>query len=182
MTSVQVCLSNLEKAAALYRGDFFEGFNLKDCPEFDEWQFFQRESLRSKYAGTLEKLAAQYASSCDWEKAILHTRSWLALDRLHEPAQRMLMRNYLLSGQRSAALRQYEECERLLEQELGQPPEPETLKIYEEIRAALQLESRRDNGRTLSSFGPSCAGLSSGRASSLDRSSRHESQRGFISR
>lgn len=125
----------LEKAAALYKGDFFAGFNLKDCPEFDDWQLFQREEMRAEYAKALEKLAAGFRHREDWEKALGYARSWLALDHLHEPAQRMLMNLYFLSGDKSAALRQYEECQRVMQQELGQPPEPETEKLYKEIRS-----------------------------------------------
>jgi len=128
------CLQVLEQAVEIYRGDFIEGFNLKDCPEFDDWQFFEREGLRAEYARALERLAGYYQETGEWENAIHHARTWLTLDRLHEPVHRVLMRLYFLSGQKSAALRQYEECERLLEQELGQPPEPDTLKLYEEIR------------------------------------------------
>jgi DNA-binding SARP family transcriptional activator len=40
------CLIALNEAAELYRGDFLEGFSLCDSPAFDEWQFFQAESLR----------------------------------------------------------------------------------------------------------------------------------------
>ncbi len=120
------CLSSLEKAAAIYKGDFFEGFNLKDCPGFDEWQFFQRERLRSEYADVLEKLAAYYQDRCEWEKAITVVRSWLALDRLNEFAQRKLIGLYIQSGQRRLALRQYEVLIDLLQKELGQAPEAET--------------------------------------------------------
>ncbi len=56
----QDCIAMLEQAVTVYRGDFMEGFNLKDCPEFDDWQFFQREQLLAKYAGALEKLARYY--------------------------------------------------------------------------------------------------------------------------
>jgi LuxR family maltose regulon positive regulatory protein len=144
------CLGMREQAVRLYRGDFFEGFNLKDCPEFDDWQFFQREGLRGEYGGVLEKLAGYYQGKGEWERGILHARSWLALDRLHEPAQRMLMGLYGQSGQKSAALRQYEECKRLMEQELGQPPETDTTLLYEEIRkesfAAARLEPIHGDG------------------------------------
>ncbi|MGE5224830.1 MAG: BTAD domain-containing putative transcriptional regulator [Omnitrophica WOR_2 bacterium] len=138
------CISPLEKAVALYRGDFFEGFTLKDCPEFDEWQFYQRENLRSEYAGALEKLADDHSSRCDWEKAVLYARLRLALDRLHEPAQRMLIKLYFLSGQRSSALRQYDECRRILENELGEPPEPETVRLYEQICSGSALELKQE--------------------------------------
>lgn len=127
-------IAALESAVALYRGDFFEGFNLKDCPEFDDWQYFQREGLRFAYGNALEKLAMACREAGDWDKAVGYARSWLAMDRLHEPAHRLLMSVLFLSGDKRAALRQFEDCRQILEQELGQPPEAETLERYEEIR------------------------------------------------
>jgi predicted ATPase len=59
----------------------------------------------------------------------------VALDPLHEPAQQALMWAYAQAGQRAAALRQYEECTRVLEEELGLPPAPETTALGERIRA-----------------------------------------------
>lgn len=141
--SCSECLHHLEEAVPLYQGDFLEGFNLADSPEFDEWQFFHRENLRAGYGRTLEKMARAYQETREWEIAIRHARLWLALDRLHEPAQRMLMSLYFLSGQKSAALRLYEECQRVLEQELSQQPELETLQLFEEIRKAAPPEARQ---------------------------------------
>src|SRR5579885_2341605 len=40
------CLQPLTDAVALYRDDFLAGFNLRDSPNFEDWQFFQAESLR----------------------------------------------------------------------------------------------------------------------------------------
>ena len=127
------CLSSLEMAAAIYTGDFLEGFNLKDCPGFDEWQFFQRENLRSEYADVLERLTVYYQGQCGWEKAIRYARSWLALDHLNEPVQRTLIALYSQSGQRGLALRQYEVLNDLLQNELGQAPEAETLALYQNL-------------------------------------------------
>jgi pimeloyl-ACP methyl ester carboxylesterase len=59
----------------------------------------------------------------------------LALDPLHEPAQRELMRLYAWAGQPAAALRQYEECVRILEHELSLLPEAETTDLFEAIRS-----------------------------------------------
>src|SRR5215217_4818870 len=44
---------HLNAAVALYTQDFLEGFTLSDSPAFDEWQFFQRESLRQLYGQAL---------------------------------------------------------------------------------------------------------------------------------
>lgn len=132
-------LEAAEAAAALYRGDFLEGLNLPDCPDFDEWQRFEREGLRRDVAGVLAQLAQSYAeqaeSQADLERAIAHARRWVALDWLDERAHRVLMDLYARAGQPSMAIRQYAECSRLLRDELVQPPEPETRALYERIRS-----------------------------------------------
>jgi DNA-binding SARP family transcriptional activator len=115
------CLSTLAEAADLYRDDFLAGFNLPDSPAFDEWQFFQREGLREDLARALESLANALCDGGDCEAALPYVRRWLALDPLHEPVHRFLMRLYARLGQRAAALRQYAECERVLKEELGVP-------------------------------------------------------------
>ncbi len=135
------CVVQLEQAVSLYRGDFLAGFNLKDCPEFDDWQCLQRERFRSNLAWMLDRLTGAYEANREWEKAILRGRQWVSLDRLHEPAQRRLMQILALSGQRSAAIRQYEECEHWLQVDLGQPPEQETITLYEQVRTG-KIESR----------------------------------------
>jgi len=100
------CLPLLAEAAALYRDDFLAGFTLPDSPGFDEWQFFRTEGLRDALASALERLAHGHSARGEFEQAIAYARRWLALDPLHEPAHRLLMRLYARSGQRAAVLRQ----------------------------------------------------------------------------
>jgi DNA-binding SARP family transcriptional activator len=50
------CLEALAEAVELYRGDFLEGFSLRDSASFDDWQFFQTEGLRQELALALERL------------------------------------------------------------------------------------------------------------------------------
>ena len=85
------CLAALAEAVELYRADFLAGFTLRDSPSFDEWQFFQTEGLRDDLAVVLEQLVRGYGAQGQFEQAIPHTRRWLALDLLHEPAHRHLM-------------------------------------------------------------------------------------------
>jgi DNA-binding SARP family transcriptional activator len=125
------CLASLADAAALYNDDFLAGFTLRDCPEFDDWQYFQRESLRREAAGALEQLARMHGALEEFEAAFSYARRWLALDPLDEQAHSQLMLLYAWNGQRNAALRQYQECVRVLEEELGVPPQAETTELYE---------------------------------------------------
>ncbi len=128
------CLAPLSAAVAVYRGDFLSGFTLRDSPSFDDWQFFQTDDYRRKFASALEKLAQGYAAQEEFEKAIEVAHRWLALDQLHEPAHRQLMKLYAFVGHRNKALRQYRVCVRILSQELDVAPLEETVQLYEEIR------------------------------------------------
>jgi predicted ATPase len=130
------CLEALAEAVELYRGDFLEGFSLRDSASFDDWQFFQTEGLRQELAAALERLVRGHSAQGTYEQAIPYGRRWVALDPLHEPAHRQLMQLYALAGQRAAALRQYTECARILEAELGLPPADETTTLYEQIRTS----------------------------------------------
>ncbi|MDX1417494.1 MAG: BTAD domain-containing putative transcriptional regulator, partial [Candidatus Promineifilaceae bacterium] len=126
---------NLIAAADLYREDFLSGFTLPDCPEFDAWQFFQTESLRQALATALDRLIDRLSERTDYETAVSHARRRLALDPLHEPAHRQLMRLFAQSGQQAAALRLYDLCRRTLADELGLEPADETTALYREIQA-----------------------------------------------
>lgn len=129
------CLSRLVEAADLYGDDFMAGFTLPDCPTFDEWQFFQSESLRQSLTQVLAQLTHLYRTQDDFEAAISYGRRYLALDPLDEAAHRLLMQLYAWSGQQTAALRQYAECVKIMDQELGLAPAPETRELYESIKA-----------------------------------------------
>ncbi|HZA82794.1 MAG TPA: AAA family ATPase, partial [Actinomycetes bacterium] len=129
------CLEPLAEAARLHRGDFLAGFGLRDSTSFDDWQYFQAERLRRELAGALERLAQAQIGQHRWDDAVDAARRWLALDPLHEPAHRQLMRIYAWSGRRGAALRQFQACQRVLEEELGVEPLEETVAVHEAIQS-----------------------------------------------
>jgi len=85
-------------------------------------------------ASALERLVRGCSEQGSYDGAIPHARRWLALDPLHEPAQRQLMELYAQSGQWAAAVRQYEECVRVLDEELGIPPSEETTALFELVK------------------------------------------------
>ena len=127
------CFEPIETSIALYRGDFMEGFSLRDSAPFDDWQFYESDRHRRRLSAFLELLAAGLAGRGEFDQSLGHARRWLSLDPLHEPAHRFLMRIYTQKGDRSRALRQYRECLRILDQELGVSPLEETTRLYEDI-------------------------------------------------
>ncbi len=129
------CVATLSRAVERYENHFLAGFTLRDSPAFDDWQFFETENLRRNLAEALEKLARYHAAQQAYQPAITYARRWVEQDGLHEPAHQMLMQLYTWTDQRSAALRQYQECARILEEELDELPSKETTQLYEQIRS-----------------------------------------------
>jgi DNA-binding SARP family transcriptional activator len=130
-----ICISQLERAVELYQGDFLAGLALSDSTAFDEWRVIQQERYHQQMLVALETLAAHYIATGNLAQAQRYIRRQLALEPWWEEAHRQLMHVLALDGQRSAALAQYEVCRRLLADELGVEPTPETEALYEEIRA-----------------------------------------------
>ena len=123
-----------QEAAQLYTHDFMQGFSLLDSVEYDEWQFFQREELRQSLFAVLNFLLDTRIKEQAWSTAVPHVRRLLALDPLNEDMHRTLMRLYVWTDQKAAALRQYQICERLLAEELDAMPASETQALYAAIR------------------------------------------------
>ncbi|MFL7795226.1 MAG: BTAD domain-containing putative transcriptional regulator [Anaerolineae bacterium] len=128
------CIARLEQAVALYQGDFLSGLALPDGPAFDEWRVIQQERYYQRMLVALEALAAHYVTVGDYVKARGYVRQQLTLEPWREEAHRQLMRALALDGQRSVALAQYKTCRRVLADELGVEPAPETEALCEEIR------------------------------------------------
>ncbi|MBO0791548.1 MAG: AAA family ATPase, partial [Ktedonobacteraceae bacterium] len=127
-------LEALNRAATLYTADFMAGFALQDSANFDDWQFYQADSLRHDLAGALEQLVQGYSVRGGFETGIQYARRLLTLDPLHEPAHRYLIQLYAWAGQRAASIHQYQECVKILDKELGVAPLEATTSLYEAIR------------------------------------------------
>ena len=145
--SCPLCLGALDEAIALDRGEFMAGFALRSSEAFDEWQAAEAEAHRRELTGALERLARGRVADGSWEAAIAASRRWLELDGLHEPAQRLLMSALAAAGEPAAALRQYRECVRILDRELGVAPLAETTALAEAIRDGRFAPSARRDER-----------------------------------
>ncbi len=129
-------IDRLSQAATLYHGDFMVGFGLADSAAFDEWQQYQADSLNQQMSRVLEQLALCYEAEGKIDRAIDFAQRWATHDPLHETAHRQLMKLYAAKNQRTAALRQYQTCVRILKEELGVLPDTETTTLYTHIRDA----------------------------------------------
>jgi DNA-binding SARP family transcriptional activator len=128
------CVAPLSAAVELYRDAFMAGFGLRDSFAFEDWQSLEGRALEREYAGALDRLARAHTAGGDRERAIDCLERRLALEPLHEPAHRELMRLLAWTGRRATALDHYRECVRLLGRDLGVRPLEETTEVYRAIK------------------------------------------------
>ncbi|MBV7328546.1 hypothetical protein KFU94_09840 [Chloroflexi bacterium TSY] len=124
----------LEETIGLYRGDFLAGYQLTDCPEFEQWLLVQREYFRRLALDMLNKLTSALIISQNYIKAQQFAKRQLELDNTREPAYRQLMFALAHSGRRAEALHQYGNCQQEL-RKLDVAPDAETHSLYAQIKA-----------------------------------------------
>ncbi len=123
----------IQRALDLYQGDFMGGW-----PE--DWALAEAERLRLLYLQALHRLLLQHRADGEYEQALSCAQRLLEVDPLREEAYRQAMELYSSLGRRGEALELYASCRRLLQEELGVSPLPETVTLYEQIRAAEQRQ------------------------------------------
>lgn len=118
----------IRSTLALYRGELLEG------EPAGRWIDDHRDRLRRLHVELTLALGAELESARPTEAVDLYQR--LALrEELDEEVHRRLMTAWAKAGNRVAALRHYERVVELLRDELDASPEPETVALYESIRA-----------------------------------------------
>ncbi|MEZ4710313.1 MAG: BTAD domain-containing putative transcriptional regulator [Caldilineaceae bacterium] len=135
-------VATLEEALALYRADFLAGFMVQDAPHFDEWVQLKGQQLHGLAVHGLEQLTTLYMQQHDFEAALRTTQRQLALEPWLEPAHQQSMRLLALTGRRTSALAQFEICCKVMAEEFGVEPQPETVALYHQIKAGLLADEQ----------------------------------------
>jgi predicted ATPase len=129
-----VDVRDLQAGIDIYSGELLPGFTC-DSLEFEGWLRQERESLHHLALEAMVEVTRDYLAKGNYEQAQAAARRQLSLEPWREPAHRQLMALHARFGQRSAALRQYQECLRILDEELGLLPSDETNSLHEDIRS-----------------------------------------------
>lgn len=130
-----VDLAARQAAVDLYQDEFLQGFYVHNAPLFDAWMSEQREQLHRLVVTALPVLVAEYVQRGNANAALDANRKLLKLNPWSEPVHRQQMFLLAQTGERAAALAQYETCQRILADEFDIEPMPETTALYEQIRA-----------------------------------------------
>lgn len=124
-----------EAALALWRGPPADGLQLDDAEPWQEWLAQERRGLQALQAQALAQSAAGHEAAGAWAAALARVRVLLAADPLQERHHLHAMHLLDRLGQREAALAQYEDCVRLLAEELGLQPMAATREFAATLRA-----------------------------------------------
>ena len=119
-------------AAALVRQPFLPG-------EAGAWVDEKRRELADLQGRALTVLRDASLRLGDAAEATKWADQVVALEPFREAGYRRLMEAHAAAGNRAEALQVYERCRRLLAEELGAYPSPETNSIYRELLAAPAL-------------------------------------------
>lgn len=119
---------SLLEATNLYKGDLLEGW-------YQDWCLYERERYRNMYLAMLDKLMGYSEATGNYEAGLDLGQRILRCDKARERTHWRLMRLHQLSGDRSAALRQFGVCVEFLQKELGVTPSKKTLDLRDQILA-----------------------------------------------
>src|SRR3989440_4906939 len=125
----------VQRALALVRGPFLDGFWLGEDAPFDAWREEQQRQWQVRLLLLLDRLSSWQEAAGEVEPASITLARWIALDPLAEEATRRLMRMFLARGDAAAALQVYATLQTHLAEALQITPSPETVAMAEHSRA-----------------------------------------------
>lgn len=118
---------SLKRAIALYKGELLPGFD-------ELWVLNERLRMEDLYIYSLGRLIEECEKLGRTDEAIQYLRLALAKDPLTEEWHVALMRQYLEAGRPGSALKQYEELEKMLREQLHCEPDDEAQELAARAR------------------------------------------------
>lgn len=122
-------------ALTFYGGDLLPGFNLSGLPEFERWLDGERLRLRSSAVDAALSLSQKALTAGDFIAAKKWASRATALAPDDERVLRAMLEVFDKSGDRSGAVRSYEDFARQLRAEYEIEPSPETRSLLARIKA-----------------------------------------------
>ena len=123
----------LERVLTAYQGDFLADFHAYGARRFEHWIQQERTRLRQRMIIALHHLVMAYEVEGEYTSGIAQAERLLRLDPLREDAYRQLMRFLASTGQRGAAIAQYQLCVERLKKELDVDPDSATIALHDAI-------------------------------------------------
>ncbi|MEM7114042.1 MAG: BTAD domain-containing putative transcriptional regulator [Chloroflexota bacterium] len=135
----------LEKAAALYRGEFLSDLQV-ESELFREWLYFEREKWAKQGMAVLGQLAELYGRLGRYEQMAAIAQRQIQLEAWREDAYQQLLRALLAQGKRAAAIAEYQKLTQILADELGIAPSAEMTQLLASEEKAVSGKAQQRKG------------------------------------
>ena len=124
----------LSRKMELYRGDFLQGFFIRNAIAFEDWAAYERESMRRRIIDVSQMLIHTYKKNRMLREGIEAANQLLYIDSFNDAAYQWLIELYALNGERDKALEKYTDYCQFLDEEIGVEPTEEVAALAEAIR------------------------------------------------
>lgn len=124
-----------ERAVEGFDDHLLEELDLSDCADWDRWVTMHHERLHRLAVEALQALVDLCLADEDAERALHWAHRLASLDPWREEVHRQILWLLAFLGRRNEGLVYFETCKRMLRESLGMEPSPETVALYEAIRA-----------------------------------------------
>ncbi|MBV1903555.1 MAG: tetratricopeptide repeat protein [Marinosulfonomonas sp.] len=125
-------------AIGLFQSNLLDGLYVREAT-FEDWFRTERSRISQTAFPVFERLAAHYLKTSEQAKSQAIALQLIEIETLRESSHRLLMRILAQSGQRAAAIKQYNTCAEILKRELNVDPDPETQQLLENIKSPTPL-------------------------------------------
>jgi DNA-binding SARP family transcriptional activator/DNA-binding CsgD family transcriptional regulator len=125
-------VGEMQSLAEAFRGEFLEGLDLPNLPDFQSWCLAEREDLRRLHVRLLSTLIGELADRP--EAALPHAREFVRIDPFNEAARASLLQILVRLGRQTEADQQFDSAIRALK-ELGDGAETGLARMWRKLRA-----------------------------------------------
>ncbi|HKL42341.1 MAG TPA: BTAD domain-containing putative transcriptional regulator [Clostridia bacterium] len=130
----QKSIVSVKKVNMMYPGDFLEGFYLKKCLDYNDWIFYERESIQRLYYEILEDLLKKYKNKSLFYDSIDTLKTMLKINPFNEILYQEIIELFLKKGDKTDALNYYNKCVNTLRENLNISPKKSTRELLERIK------------------------------------------------
>jgi len=142
----------LDAAVRLYRGELLVGY-------YEDWILTESQRLAGKLHEAARQLVEHYARAGDHDRALECALLTVGADPLCEESRLTVMRLCAVRGETAAALKQFDDFERLMREEFGEAPAAQVSPKLREFAGAHAAKSRAGPARARATTHSSAASV-----------------------
>ncbi len=128
---LSLSVEELERMAAMFRGEFLEGIDLPDLHDFQAWCLAEREDIRRMQALILSTLIGRLGGRPS--DALPYARQLVQIDPFNDAARISLLQFLTALGRRDEAEQHFEAATRVFK-ELGENADANLIRSWRELR------------------------------------------------